>query len=243
MLNKQSPKKSISKDFFKNKNLINSLLEKVEEFSKIHIENQIENGADVIQIFDSWVGLLEEKDLDKFCYAPTLNLVNFVKSKNIPVICFPRGIKDYKKYCDLIKPDGINIDYEVNPLKIKNEIQDITIHQTKNSKDLVMNCDLLINISPELYDSSTIMLEGLILEKPVIQFILDDEFLNIQPLNSPIIQMNELNELIEVTEKILENETFKETIIKKIPLQIANYLSYQNSSSHIILELIEKTPD
>ena len=128
-------------------------------------------------------------------------------------------------------------------LKCLNEIQDITIHQTKNSKDLVMNCDLLINISPELYDSSTIMLEGLILKKPVIQFILDDEFLIIQPLNSPIIQMNELNELIEVTEKILENETFKETIIKKIPLQIANYLSYQNSSSHKILELIEKTPD
>ena len=100
-----------------------------------------------------------------------------------------------------------------------------------------------VNISPELYDSSTIMLEGLILKKPVIQFILDDEFLIIQPLNSPIIQMNELNELIEVTEKILENETFKETIIKKIPLQIANYLSYQNSSSHKILELIEKTPD
>ena len=128
-------------------------------------------------------------------------------------------------------------------LKCLNQIQDITIHQTKNSKDLVMNCDLLINISPELYDSSTIMLEGLLLKKPVIQFILDDEFLNIQPLNSPIIQMNELNELIEVTEKILENETFKETIIKKIPLQIANYLSYQNSSSHKILELIEKTPD
>ena len=143
MLNKQSPKKSISKDFFKNKNLINSLLEKVEEFSKIHIENQIENGADVIQIFDSWVGLLEEKDLDKFCYAPTLNLVNFVKSKNIPVICFPRGIKDYKKYCDLIKPDGINIDYEVNPLKIKNEIQDITIQGGLDPKILLQDKDTL----------------------------------------------------------------------------------------------------
>tara|TARA_Y100001936_G_C16093879_1_gene689561 strand:+ start:992 stop:2878 length:1887 start_codon:yes stop_codon:yes gene_type:complete len=128
-------------------------------------------------------------------------------------------------------------------LKCLNEIQDITVHQTKNSKDLVMNCDLLINISPELYDSSTIMLEGLILKKPVIQFILDNEFLNIQPLSSPIIQMNELNDLVEVTQKILENEKFKETIIKKIPLQTANYLSYQNSSSHKILELIEKTPN
>ena len=128
-------------------------------------------------------------------------------------------------------------------LKSLNQIQDITIHQTKNSKDLVMNCDLLINISPELYDSSTIMLEGLILKKPVIHFILDDEFLNIEPLSSPIIQMNELNDLIEATEKILKNKKFKETIIKKIPFQIDNYLSYQNSSSHKILELIEKTPD
>ena len=102
---------------------------------------------------------------------------------------------------------------------------------------------VLNEISPELYDSSTIMLEGLILKKPVIHFILDDEFLNIQPLSSPILQMNELHDLIEVTEKILKNKKFKETIIKKIPFQIDNYLSYQNSSSHKILELIEKTPD
>ena len=49
-------------------------------------------------------------------------MVKFVKSLNTPVICFPRNIKDYKKYCDFIKPDAICIDYEVDPVKIEKEI-------------------------------------------------------------------------------------------------------------------------
>ena len=41
----------------------------------------------------------------------------------VPVICFPRGIKDYKKYCDIVEPDAVNIDYEVDPKKIIKDIQ------------------------------------------------------------------------------------------------------------------------
>ena len=67
--------------------------------------------------------MLDEKDLPKYAYEPTLNLVNFARSKNIPVICFPRGIKNYKKYTETVKPDAISIDYEVDPLRIKKEIK------------------------------------------------------------------------------------------------------------------------
>ena len=122
MINQQSPKKLLRKDFFENKDLINNVLLIIEKFLKIHIKNQIENGANVIQIFDSWAGLLEDKDLPYYIYNPTMNLVKFVKSLNTPVICFPRNIKDYKKYCDFIKPDAICIDYEVDPVKIEKEI-------------------------------------------------------------------------------------------------------------------------
>ena len=122
MINQQSPKKQLKKDFFENKDLINNVLLIIEKFLKIHIKNQIENGANVIQIFDSWAGLLEEKDLPYYIYNPTLNLVKFIQSLNTPVICFPRNIKDYKKYCDFIKPDAICIDYEVDPIKIEKEI-------------------------------------------------------------------------------------------------------------------------
>ena len=122
MINQQSPKKELKKNFFKDDFLINRVLLIIEKFLKIHIKNQIDNGANVIQIFDSWAGLLEEKDLPNYVYIPTLNLVNYVKSLNIPVICFPRGVKNYKNFCDIVKPDVINIDYDVDPILIRKEI-------------------------------------------------------------------------------------------------------------------------
>ena len=123
IINQQSPKKNLKYDFFKNDFLINRILLILEKFLKIHIKNQIDNGANVIQIFDSWAGLLEEKDLPNYIYSPTLNLVNYVKSLNTPVICFPREIKNYKEFCDIVKPDAIGIDYNVDPKKILREIK------------------------------------------------------------------------------------------------------------------------
>ena len=123
MINQQSPKKSLKKDFFKDEFLINRILLILEKFLKIHIKNQIDNGANVIQIFDSWAGLLEEKDLPNYIYSPTLNLVNYVKSLDIPVICFPREIKNYKEYCEIVKPDAVSIDYNTDPKEILNNIK------------------------------------------------------------------------------------------------------------------------
>jgi len=123
MINKHSPKKKLIKDFFKDKFLINKILIILEKFLKIHIEQQIKNGATVIQIFDSWAGLLKEKDLPNYIYIPTLNLVNHTKSLNVPVICFPRGIKNYKIFSQIVKPNAINIDYDIDPISISQQIE------------------------------------------------------------------------------------------------------------------------
>jgi uroporphyrinogen decarboxylase len=123
MINLKSPKKNLNKDFFKDDFLINRILLIIEKFLKVHIKNQIDNGANVIQIFDSWAGLLEEKDLPNYIYSPTLNLVEYVRSLNVPVICFPREIKNYKEFCEIVKPDAISIDYNINPKKILKEIK------------------------------------------------------------------------------------------------------------------------
>ena len=136
MINKQSPKKNLIKDFLKDEIFINELVSIIEKFLKIHINNQIKNGATIIQIFDSWAGLLEEKNMFELIYNPTSRIVDYVKSLNIPVICFPRGIKNYKKYCQIVKPDVINIDYEVDPKKIKEEIN-ITVQGGLNPKTLL----------------------------------------------------------------------------------------------------------
>ena len=123
MINQQSPKKNLKENFFKDEFLINKVLSIIDKFLKVHIKNQIDSGANIIQIFDSWAGLLKEKDLSKYVYGPTLNLVNYVKSLNVPVICFPREIKNYKEFCDIVKPDAISIDYNVDPIKILRDIK------------------------------------------------------------------------------------------------------------------------
>ncbi len=122
MINKISPKKGLKNFFFKDKLLINKLLLIINKFLKIHIEQQVKNGASIIQIFDSWAGLVDEKDMSEYIYMPTLEIVNYVKSLNVPVICFPKGIKKYKEFVDIVKPDVLNIDYEVDPKKILKEI-------------------------------------------------------------------------------------------------------------------------
>ncbi len=142
MLNKQSPKLKLKENFFSNNVSINNLLTIIEKFLKVHIKNQVKSGVEVIQIFDSWAGLLSEKNLGKFIYEPTLNLVEYVKSLNIPVICFPRGIKDYKKYCEVVKPDVICIDYEINPNLIRKHIK-IPIQGGMDPKILLTDKDNL----------------------------------------------------------------------------------------------------
>ena len=138
MLNQQSPKQSLKEDFFNDNDLIKKTLSILEKFLMIHIKNQIENGANVIQIFDSWAGLLQEKDLENYIYLPTLNLVNYVKSLNVPVICFPREIKNYKKFCEVVKPDAVSIDYNVDPKQILKDIQ-IPIQGGLDPKVLLSN--------------------------------------------------------------------------------------------------------
>ena len=121
MMNKMSPKKKLSDKSFNDAFLVNKLLGVIEKFIKIHIKNQVEAGANIIQIFDSWAGLLEDK-ISEYIYIPTLNIVEYTKKLGVPVICFPRGIKNYKNFCEIVKPDMISIDYEVDPKKIIKEI-------------------------------------------------------------------------------------------------------------------------
>ena len=142
MINQMSPKKQLKKNFYNDKILINRLIDLIIKFLKIHIMNQVKSGASIIQIFDSWAGLVEEKNLESFIYKPTSEIVNFVKSLNVPVVCFPREIKDYKKFVEIVKPDVVNIDYNVDPKNILKNIK-IPVQGGLDPKILLGSRDIL----------------------------------------------------------------------------------------------------
>ena len=139
MLNKESPKRNFNfSKINKDKKLIDKLLKKIEEIIFLHAKKQIEAGANIIQIFDSWAGLLPKKELMNYCYIPTLKVVESIKSLNTAVICFPTGIgENYIDFCGTVKPDCVSIDYEIDPKWIKERLNGTPIQGGLDPKILL----------------------------------------------------------------------------------------------------------
>ena len=125
---------------------ISFVLEKLIVFLKLHIENQFKAGADIVQIFDSWASMIPLKELDKFCYSPNLKLVEFCKKINLPAICFPRGInKNYLNFLEKVKPHGLNIDYEVDPLWARDNLKNDCLQGGMDPKILLKEEKLIFS--------------------------------------------------------------------------------------------------
>ena len=121
-----------------NKDQIKLIFQKLDKFLKLHIINQIEAGADVVQIFDSWAGLINEIDLNEYCYQPNKSLVNFCTNNKIPTISFPKGLKNnYTKFIEIVKPTAINIDPEIDPMWAKKNLKNVCIQGGMNPETLL----------------------------------------------------------------------------------------------------------
>ena len=138
----------------KKKNEISLVLEKLINYLCLHIDNQIKAGADVVQVFDSWAGLIPQEDLNNFCYLPNAKIVEFCKKKDIPVICFPRGIgENYKDFNNLVKPDGINIDFNVDPNWAKENLKGTVIQGGLDPKILLLSDEEIYNNARKYLDA------------------------------------------------------------------------------------------
>ena len=129
MLHLKKGKKEIDTFKLERSNVeISTILDKLTKFLCLHIKNQIDAGADVVQIFDSWAGLIPEKKINEYCFEPNKKIVEFCKREKIPNICFPKGLgKKYLEFNNIVQPDGINIDYEIEPSWAKENLKNVVI--------------------------------------------------------------------------------------------------------------------
>ncbi|MER8706001.1 uroporphyrinogen decarboxylase [Mesorhizobium sp. M0323] len=101
------------------------LLKVLADHSAAYLIRQIEAGADVVQIFDSWSGVLDEASFELFCVEPVASIVRQVKAAhpNVPVIGFPKGAGDhYRSYRQKTGVTGLGLDWTV-PLSSAKELQ------------------------------------------------------------------------------------------------------------------------
>ncbi|WP_250311364.1 uroporphyrinogen decarboxylase [Rickettsia endosymbiont of Oedothorax gibbosus] len=98
---------------YENNNLAQELLDFITEKTIIHLIGQVRAGADLVQLFDSWAGILEETEYDQFVIQSTKKIVIALKKQfpYLPIIGFPRGSGLlYEKYINNTGVDVIGVD-------------------------------------------------------------------------------------------------------------------------------------
>lgn len=84
------------------------LIDAIVEATAEYLIAQIEAGAEALQLFDSWAGVLSEPEFRRWSIAPTRKIVQKVKSihPTIPIIGFPRAAG--MMYADYIRETGVD---------------------------------------------------------------------------------------------------------------------------------------
>ena len=149
MLKLKKNKTEIDINKFNNSHsIINKILDELNRYLMIHINNQIKAGADVVQIFDSWAGLVPNENLNDYIFKPNGKIIDFCKKKKIPSISFPKGLKEkYEDFNKIVKPDGINIDPETDPLWAKEKLRNVVIQGGLDPKTLLKPEEDIIKIA------------------------------------------------------------------------------------------------
>jgi uroporphyrinogen decarboxylase len=101
------------------------LLKVLADHSAAYLIRQIEAGADVVQIFDSWSGVLDDASFEQFCVQPVAEIVRQVRAvhPDVPIIGFPKGAgARYQTYRQKTGVTGLGIDWTV-PLAAAKELQ------------------------------------------------------------------------------------------------------------------------
>ena len=113
-----------SRDFIETKRMayahyedFQNLIDLLVDATAAYLINQIKAGAEAVQIFDSWSGVLDIDAFRQWCIAPTKRIVDLVRSSypHIPIIGFPKGAgQNYMAYIQEAGVSAVGIDTQVS---------------------------------------------------------------------------------------------------------------------------------
>ncbi len=191
----------------------------------------------------------------------------FETKTNKTILLCPRpiisnsGHKDsvlYEKYYDLLKRlinflnknNHFNVLVKIHPAqiphnqliikKIQELAPEVKIYQSKPIQELIKISDLVVNISPEGYDPSTIMMETMLLRKPIMNIILDEKIFDFEfQKQNAIIALRSSEDFKPYFKKILYEPIFQKEILKNEQIFINNYLTNLGNASSFLAQYIQ----
>ena len=122
-----SPDQAAARGFaYRDREAFDTLIDLLVEVSLEYLCAQVDAGAQVLQIFDSWAGNLPEDEYARWCVKPVKKLVAGLKARvpGVPVIGFPRAVGPlYADFVEKTGVDGVSCDTSLPLAYIRDELQ------------------------------------------------------------------------------------------------------------------------
>jgi uroporphyrinogen decarboxylase len=120
--------------------LFGAIIDRLVDATAQHLIGQIDAGADVVQIFDTWAGSLSATDYEKWSVGPTVKIVNAVRAARpaARVILFPKGV-------DTAGVERIVTEARANAVSLDPAADRITLRIRLEGR-----CGLQGNLAPEI---------------------------------------------------------------------------------------------
>ena len=103
---------------YRHPDLFATLIDRLADASADYLVAQVEAGAEAVQIFDSWSGVLPSAEFELWCVAPLRRLVARLRAQQpeVPVIAFPRGAATHlSRFADVVGLAAIGLDTAADP--------------------------------------------------------------------------------------------------------------------------------
>jgi len=118
-----------SKTFSKAKRLLykdpesaHLLLSKITDTIIEYLKLKVEHGADIIQVFDSWAGILDNTLYTEFCIPYITKITKAIQATGTPVIVFSKGAWFALEEIAGIHSEAIGIDWNMTPKFVRNTV-------------------------------------------------------------------------------------------------------------------------
>jgi len=190
-----------------------------------------------------------EQKIDKKIILVTLRpIISHMEGPRIDL--FNRYENTLQKIQQIINNhDKIEIIFKLHPQQNpSNEIIKKMITTTNNIsffhhepiKELLQNCDLHVNIAPDNFDASSVIVEAMLLRKPTLNIQLQSNTFEFEFIKDNSIKLINYND--DVVQEILNllNENNSLELIKNSQKHLSKYMKHRNESSYTLIDAITK---
>jgi uroporphyrinogen decarboxylase len=114
----------VKKLIYNNPELAHAILDKLANTVANYLSAKIETGCNAVQIFDTWGGILSQKDFEEFSLRYVEKIISQIKRKDEPVIFFAKGVHYNLSKLASIGADVLGLDWTMDLSEVRKQVGD-----------------------------------------------------------------------------------------------------------------------